>query len=179
MHCHVLLLSMSSHNVRYSSTIIINAELKLTEGSLNQGFWSTPYKFQNTSNKTWFSYTNTAYMLNMPWITLLCITEKMKHIYGRNSLLLTLHMRILEAHQQQDIRQSSVSSSFPQGLLPVPPVNIPAQTQAADPALLSGHPRIALQGVYPRGLSAPCQLNCVAVYCGAVWLSPLSFWVTW
>lgn len=179
MHCYVLLLSMSFHNVRYLGTIIINAELKLAGGNLTEGFSSTQYVFQNTSNKPWFSYANTAYMLSMPWMTLSCITEKVKRIHGRNSLLLTLHMRILEVLQQQDIRQSSVSSSFPQGLLPIPPVNIPAQTQAADPALLCGHPRTALQGMYPRGPLAPCQLNCVVVYCGALWLSSVSFWVTW
>lgn len=73
-------------------------------------------------------------------------------------------------------------SSLLQGLSPVPPVNVPAQTHAGDPALPCGQPRTALQEVYPSVLLATCQLdpsiNCVAVYCGALWLSPLSFWVT-
>lgn len=33
--CHVLLLGMSSHNISHSGTVIINTELKVTEGKLN------------------------------------------------------------------------------------------------------------------------------------------------
>jgi len=112
----------------------------------------------------------------------MCHREDETHLWKKLSTLDFVREN-LEALQQQGIHQSSVSSSLLQGLLPVPPVNVPAQTHAGDPAVPCGHLRTALQEAYPRGLLAPCQLDrsCILwqfiVGHSLLWLSSLSFWV--
>lgn len=74
----------------------------------------------------------------------------------------------------------SVSHLFPssllQGLLPVPPVGVPAQTNAGD----LWTPKDNTSGsISQQALSTlDPSVNCVTVCCEALWLSLLRFWVT-
>lgn len=106
--------------------------------------------------------------------------EKMKLIYARNSVLLTLPIKILGALQQQCIHQSvtcflplscKVYCQFHLWMSQLRPMQESSALWAPKDSTPGSVSQQALSTLDPSA-------NGVTVYCGALWLSLPSFWVT-